>query len=105
MERESLENQVPSGNYWPRLSLQLRQPEHTKAVMCRTRNYKYVRRLYESDEFYDLRTDPQELRNRIDDPTLAMELQQLRERLLTWYLSTSDVVPFAPDARSVAKPQ
>ena len=46
-------------------------PEHTKAVMCRTADYKYVRRLYEQDELYDLRADPGELHNRIDDPALA----------------------------------
>jgi len=27
--------------------------EHTKAVMCRSRRYKYVMRLYESDELWD----------------------------------------------------
>jgi hypothetical protein len=39
--------------------------------MCRTREFKYVRRLYESDELYDLRADPQELSNRVDDLSLA----------------------------------
>ena len=42
-------------------------PEHTKAVMCRTQDYKYVRRLYGSDELYDLKAGPMELTNRIDD--------------------------------------
>ena len=59
MELESTSSQVPDGLYWPRVNLQTSEgPEHTKAVMCRTKDYKYVRRLYESDELYDLRADP-----------------------------------------------
>jgi len=100
MELESTTSQVPTGLYWPRLSLQRGEgPEHTKAVMCRTRAFKYVRRLYESDELYDLRSDPQELHNRIDDPALVDVLAQLKERLLTFYLETGDVVPHDTDRR------
>lgn len=98
-EYESEPNRVPSGPYWPRISLQQRQPEHTKAVMCRTRDFKYVRRLYESDELYDLRQDPRELQNRINNPALAGELAKLKERRLTWFVETCDVVPFEPDER------
>ncbi len=67
--------------------------------MCRTQDFKYVRRLYEPDELYDLRSDPAELHNRIDDPSLASVLLELKERLLTFYLETSDVVPHETDRR------
>lgn len=88
------------GPYWPRAGLQQSEgPEHTKAVMCRTRDYKYVRRLYESDELYDLRADPAELHNRIDAPELAEVRTRLRERLLTFFMETADVVPHDPDQR------
>ena len=101
MELESTRNQVPTGLYWPRLSLQLSEgPEHTKAVMCRTKEYKYVRRLYELDELYDLRSDPAELHNRMEDPALTDVLAGLKERLLTFYLETCDVVPHDTDLRS-----
>jgi arylsulfatase A-like enzyme len=101
MELESETSQVPTGLYWPRVQLQTSEgPEHSKAVMCRTRNYKYVRRLYESDELYDLRADPGELVNRIADPALAGVLAYLKERLLTFYLETGDVVPHDTDRRS-----
>lgn len=101
MELESTQSQSPEGLYWPRLSLQRSEgPEHSKAVMCRTRDFKYVRRLYETDELYDLRSDPRELHNRIDDPSLATVCAQLKERLLTFYLETGDVVPHDPDRRS-----
>jgi arylsulfatase A-like enzyme len=100
MELESAQSQDPSGLYWPRLSLQAQEgPEHTKAVMCRTKEFKYVRRLYESDELYDLRADRGEEHNRIDDPALAPVLAGLKDRLLTFYLETCDVVPHDTDRR------
>ncbi|MHC4201375.1 MAG: sulfatase-like hydrolase/transferase [Planctomycetota bacterium] len=99
MESESTSSQAPKGLYWPRVALQHEQPEHTKAVMCRSRRFKYVRRLYEPDELYDLASDPQELVNRIDDPALAGELAKLKDRLLTFYLETGDVVPHDTDRR------
>jgi arylsulfatase A-like enzyme len=86
--------------YAPRLSLQRGEgPEHTKAVMCRTQRYKYVRRLHEDDELYDLQADPGEQVNRIHDPALTDELIQLKERLLTFFLETGDVVPYDIDRR------
>jgi arylsulfatase A-like enzyme len=100
MELESADSQVPTGLYWPRVNLQTSEgPEHTKAVMRRTRDYKYVRRLYEQDELYDLRQDPGELDNRIGDPALAGVLAELKERLLSFYLETGDVVPQGVDRR------
>jgi len=100
MERESTRDTEPSGLYWPRLRWQIAEgPEHTKAAMCRTDRYKYVRRFYESDELYDLAVDPRELTNRIDDPALAGPLAELKERMLTWYMATCDAVPRDTDRR------
>jgi len=104
MELESNQHDRPEGLYWPRLTLQAREgPEHTKAVMCRTKDFKYVRRLYESDELYDLRRDPGEMTNRINDPALAPVLARMKERLLTFYLETCDVVPHDTDERGFGK--
>ena len=100
MERESTSSMRPQGLYWPRVGLQQSEgPEHTKAIVCRTREYKYVRRLYEQDELYNLRSDPRELVNRVDDPSLASTLGKLRDRLLTHYQETCDAVPFQTDRR------
>jgi len=100
MELESETSQAPTGLYWPRVNLQTSEgPEHTKAVMCRTQEYKYVRRLYEPDELYDLRADPGELVNRIDDPALAPVLARLKDCMLTFFLDTGDVVPHETDRR------
>ena len=48
------------GLYAPRVQLQVQldAPYHSKATMCRTATHKYVQRLYESDELYDLALDP-----------------------------------------------
>ncbi len=64
-----------------------------------TKEFKYVHRLYEADELYDLRTDPAELYNRINNPSLADTLTGLQERLLTFYLESCDVVPHDADQR------
>jgi arylsulfatase A-like enzyme len=91
----------PDGHYYPRLQLQRSNgPEHTKAVMLRTETFKYVRRLYEPDELYDLEKDPQELRSVIDDPAYAETLTALRDRMLTFFLETGDVVPRELDRRN-----
>ena len=74
-------------------------PYHSKAVMCRTRTHKYVYRLYEQSELYDLVTDPLEETNSIDNPAFQSALIPLRERLLHWYLETCDVVPCKTDKR------
>jgi arylsulfatase A-like enzyme len=103
MERESLQrfDDPTESLYWPCLALQCSddEPYHGKGVMCRTRTHKYVRRLYEQDELYDLGNDPHEVDNRIDDPTYAEILSQLQDRLLTWYVATCDVVPVETDER------
>ncbi len=104
-ERQAMEldsRQTPATLYWPRVGLQMGDgPESTKAVMCRTRDYKYVRRLYEKDELYDLRRDPHELDNRIDDPALAAVLARMKERTLTFFMETGDAVPRATDPRYI----
>ena len=103
MEIPSLERYEDprESQYWPRLKLQVSdaEPWHTKAAMCRTREFKYVRRHYEQDELYDLRADPQECRNVIDEEQYAEVLAQLRDRMLTWYMGTCDVVPYETDQR------
>ncbi|NLB68835.1 MAG: sulfatase-like hydrolase/transferase [Lentisphaerae bacterium] len=100
MELESLSTNK-DGLYSPRIRLQTTDegPYHTKATMCRTHTHKYVRRLYESDELYDLEADPLEENNIVDVPEAAGILATLKERMLTWYQETCDVVPRDTDKR------
>lgn len=89
-----------AARYRPRLKWQAASHvAHGKAVMCRTMRFKYVRRLYESDEFYDLAADPGETQNKINDPAHASDISACRDRLLTFFLETGDTVPFTIDKR------
>ncbi len=90
-----------AGLYSPRIKLQITDddPYHTKAAMCRTKTHKYVMRLYEEDELYDLAADPLEENNIAGDPVNRETLWALKERLLRWYMETCDVVPRKTDKR------
>ncbi|MBY8986251.1 MAG: sulfatase-like hydrolase/transferase [Candidatus Lokiarchaeota archaeon] len=101
MELESTSALIPSGLYWPRVGLQITDdgPYHGKAVMCRTKDFKYVQRLYEKDELYDLINDSEEINNLIDDSKYKDILINMKERMLIWYVETCDVVPFEIDWR------
>lgn len=86
--------------YWPRLSTQASEgPEHTKACMIRMGNYKYIMRLYEEDEFYDLDVDPMETKNCIHEDVYQEKIMHMKMRLLTHYMETSDCVPINQDKR------
>lgn len=90
----------PESHYWPRLSSQsLEGPEHTKAVMCRMGDLKYVYRLYESDELYNLNEDPYELENIIDHKEYEEQINKMKLRILEWMVETSDIVPDRKDKR------
>lgn len=100
MELQSKSNLNSRGQYWPRTSLQAGAgPEHAKAVMCRTKDFKYVRRLHELDELYDLRRDSMELHNLIEDSAMKDVLDGFKDRLLKFYMETCDVVPHDCDKR------
>jgi arylsulfatase A-like enzyme len=101
MEADSWKARGEEGLYTPRLKLQLDDsgPYHGKAAMCRTGTHKYIRRLYEEDELYDLTTDPHEVCNIIHRPEAQAVLTELRERMLCWYQETCDVVPREADRR------
>ncbi len=88
MELESASNASGAGLYSPRVRLQITvdAPCHTRAAMCRTTTHKYVKRLYEQDELYDLAADPLEETNVVDDPAYSDILVSLKERMLRWYM-------------------
>jgi len=106
-ESESLIDHDPGkpGLYYPRLQLQMNDDRvyHTKATMCRTKRYKYIKRLYEGDEFYDLINDPDEVHNVITDPEYMERIQEHKELMLDWYMRTCDVVPRDTDKRWLQK--
>ena len=100
MGLELIPEPVQDNLYWSILKPhRTESPAIGKAVMLRTHDCKYVHRLYEKDELYDLRRDPMEVDSRIDDPDYAGTLASLRERLMAFYLETSDVVARDIDRR------
>ncbi len=101
-DRPSMElgHDDPRDMYWPRISTQHEEgPEHTKGTMIRMGNLKYVKRLYERDELYDLSVDPDETINFIDDPKYAEDVLKMQLRMLEWYQETCDWVPNRKDIR------
>ena len=52
--------------------------------------YKLVINLFDTDELYDLESDPYEMDNRIDDPALAERRETLHDWLLTEMVQTRD---------------
>lgn len=94
-------------NYFPKKWLQVQEEplHHGKAIMARTHAHKYVRRLYQPDEFYDLEADPQELSNVIDDPQYHPIVAELREAMFDWLHRTADIVPREWDERSFPRPR
>ena len=90
----------PESHYWPRLSTQASEgSEHTKAVMCRMGEWKYVYRLYEKDELYNLKADPSELNNVIDCQEYKDLINNMKLRILDWMVETGDIVPNRKDVR------
>lgn len=89
----------PLNLYYPRLKTQVDDIAHTKATMIRSERYKYVRRLYENDEFYDLGKDSNEINNLINEPEYQGEISKMQLEMLEWYQKTCDIVPFKKDDR------
>lgn len=89
----------PYNPYYPRKIAQMDNTAHTKATMIRSENFKYVKRLYEEDEFYDLKNDPDELINQINNPDFKDIITQMKNQMLEWYQETADIVPFKEDER------
>lgn len=100
-ESQSPASQDPLAWYYPRNCLQLKEDPfyHNKGTMLRTREFKYIQRLGEADELYDLQADPREERNVIGESAYSGVLQSLRNRLLEWYMETGDIVPLKTDSR------
>ncbi|MEW6356164.1 MAG: sulfatase-like hydrolase/transferase [Planctomycetota bacterium] len=91
--------------YWSRPALQVTDPDtHGKAVMIRSRKWKYVRRLYDTDELYDMENDPDETKNLINDPSKKDVINELVAAMCTWFIETGDAVPIRWDLRGAHEP-
>ena len=74
-------------------SLQWREAEGRRK-MVRTQTWKYVHDpMGDSDELYDLVSDPWELYNRAEDPSCREILSDLYRKLADWSICTEDAKP------------
>ena len=88
------------GVYTPKGQQHQEVPESVcRTTMIRGLNHKLIRRTAGQDELYDLLNDPQELKNRIDDPGMQETRSYLEASMLDWYMRTSDTVPVGGDRR------
>jgi hypothetical protein len=58
--------------------------------MIREGNLKYGCNLTSQDELYDLKADPHEMNNVIDDPAYREDVSRLKNRLKEWMIETQD---------------
>ncbi len=78
--------------YYPKHSLEFDHPQTvSRTTMVRTAGHKLVYRPDYHSELYDVARDPLELHNVYDDPGYAGVREQLQQRILDWYVRTSDV--------------
>jgi uncharacterized sulfatase len=60
-------------------------------IRCiRTHDWKLAINLFDKDELYDLRDDPEEANNAIDDEAFADIRNELHDRILGWQKLTRD---------------
>lgn len=70
-----------------------------RAISVRTPEWSFVRRLHDTDELYNRRTDPGETDNLVDRPEFGAVRHDLDRRITDWLMDTVDVVPWDPDPR------
>jgi choline-sulfatase len=91
-----------AGIYHAKSALQLDQPDVVSRVASvKTRRYTYIARPGGQSELYDRARDPVEANNLIASPAHAAILNQMRERLLNWYVNTTGVPPLDKDPRDL----
>ncbi|MHA1488131.1 MAG: sulfatase-like hydrolase/transferase [Promethearchaeota archaeon] len=79
------------GIYYDKTNIALEKPSTVaRSVMIRTAEWKLILRNGIKEELYDLIKDPSELNNLINDNVYSKIILELKEKLLRWYLNTSD---------------
>ncbi|MHA1344483.1 MAG: sulfatase/phosphatase domain-containing protein, partial [Promethearchaeota archaeon] len=79
------------GIYYEKTNIPLNNPSTVaRSAMIRTKLWKLIIRSNGDEELYDLAYDPNELNNLIDVISYEKVKINLKEKLLMWYLNTSD---------------
>ncbi len=86
--------------YYPKALQQQEHPETiSRTTMIRMPDYKLVRRTSGDNQLYDLKADPGERNNLYNVPEYDAKKRELEDKLLSWYIHTSDTVPRNDDPR------
>ena len=64
-----------------------------RSRMVRTATHKYIHRVNGQHDLYDLVVDPDEMHNRIGDPSSAPVVEELRNRLLERMIQAETTLP------------
>lgn len=87
-------DQPMSGIYYDKIRISYDDPTTVaRAAMIRTNEWKFVSRSAGKEELYNLLLDPQEQTNLIDDNNFQQVQEEMKEKLLKWYINTSDNAP------------
>jgi len=79
------------GVYYEKTNLPITHPETVaRSTMIRTKMWKMVIRAEGTEELYDLQYDPNEVNNLYYVDAYAKIKTELKEKMLRWYLNTSD---------------
>ena len=84
--------------YWER-----NFPQTPTVHAVRTERYKYLHYhgIWDTDELYDLKKDPEEMVNLIDEPRHKKLIEELNKKLFNWLQETDGMkIPLRPDAGS-----
>lgn len=86
--------------YYPKVHQQHKYPKSVgRTTMMRTLTHKLIKRSYGDSELYDLVKDPLELTNVLGKEEYKEIQLSMEQKMLEWYINTSDTVPFEKDPR------
>ena len=84
-------NRAIIGIYYDKIDISIKFPSTaSRTTMIRTKKWKLIIRNEAKEELYDLMNDPQELYNLIDNDKYSKIKSELKDKMLKWYLNTSD---------------
>lgn len=92
-----------TSDYWAKMNAEADDEAHAKGTMICDGRYKYILRMNEDDEFYDLKADPREMINQIGNEKYSAKILELKLEMLKWYQETCDSVEREYDSRTLTK--
>jgi hypothetical protein len=100
-EHWGIQGLAPENWYAKRRDIVSQNPEASlsRCAMIRTREHQYTFATNDVDELFDLRSDPRAVVNVAQRPEYSEIRADLRGRLLTWMLETSDTLPLEQGSR------